>query len=161
MDYTVSEERMTLLQENFIEFSFDGREPDKKFFDSITNPVELHLIVANYNWDDGVDVLTWIAESPICDKATAAMIFWHSQPSYYTQFDNAEEADWGGDVYTLLRKIINNFESGFYKTTLIYYDPQADPTAEGVDETYPNPKWLIPDYLKQVIDGQMKIELID
>ncbi len=159
MDYNVSEERQTLLQEKFFEFSFDEREPDKEFFDSITNPVELHLIAGNYNWDDGAEVLTWIIDSPLCDKATAAMTFWHSQPSYYTQFDNEEEASWAGDVYTLLRKIIENFELNFYKTTLISYNPQTDPKAEGVEETEPKAKWSIPDYLKQPIIGQMEIEL--
>ena len=159
MNYNVSEERAILLKEKFLEFSFDERKPDKEFFDSITNPVELHLIAGNYNWDDGAEVLSWIVDSLICDKATAVMIFWHAQPSFFTQFKNKEEAEWEAEVYTLVHKIMENLEKGLYKTNLISYNPQTDQKAENVDETYPNAKWLIPDYLKQPIVSQIEVEL--
>jgi hypothetical protein len=87
------------------------------------------LIARNYNWDDGAEVLSWIINNPLCDKATAAMIFWHSQPDCYTCFNNAEEADWDAEVYSLLRNIISNWEHGFYTTELISYDPRKDPVA--------------------------------
>ena len=159
MDYSITEERAALLEEKFFEFSFHDREPDRVFFEGIANPVELHLIVGNYNWDDGAEVLTWVVQSPLCEQATAAMVFWHAQPSYYTQFDNEEEASWAAEVYTLLRTILANWEAGRYHTGLVAYDPQADPKAEGIEETYPNAKWHIPDYLKQPVAGRMVVDL--
>ncbi|TGD80288.1 DUF4274 domain-containing protein [Hymenobacter wooponensis] len=159
MDYSVSEERAQLLADKLFQFSFEEREPDKEFFDSLTNPVELHLIAGVYNWDDGMEVLLWIIDNPICDKATAAMIFWHAQPSYYTEFATEQEATYDADVYRLLRKIMTNWEVGFYRTNLISYDPRQDVKAEPIDSTYPNPKWSIPDYIKQPQVGQFPVEL--
>ena len=159
MDYTVSPERAALLAEKFFEFSFDNRQPDRAFFDAITNPAELHLIAGNYNWDDGAKVLTWIVDSPRCDKATAVMLFWHAQPSYYTRFYSQKEAEWDKDVFRLLRRIMKNVASGFYQTALIAYDPQTDPKAEGVDEIDPKAKWSIPDVLKQPLVGPLVVEL--
>lgn len=160
MDYTVSEDRINLLQEHFFEFSFEDREPDREVFDSITNPVEYHLIAANYNWDDGPEVLSWIVNSPLCDKGTAMMIFWRAQPDFYTRFLSAEEASYEEGVYTLLRNIIDNWESGFYQTAIISYNPRKDPAAPSdIDYRDLKEKWPIPGYLKQPIEGELEIIL--
>jgi hypothetical protein len=159
MDLNVSEERAQWLAEKLYAFSFEQREPDKAFFASLTNPVELYLIAGLYNWDDGTHLLSWIIDSPFCDKATAALIFWHAQPSFYTEFANEQEAAYEAEVYRLLRQIIANWEAGFYQSSLIAYDPRQDVKAEPVDSTYPNPKWSIPEYLKQPQAGPLAVEL--
>jgi len=159
MDYTVSEERIALLQEHFFEFSFEGRTPDRGVFDTITNPVEYHLIAANYNWDDGPEVLSWIATAPRCQQATAQLIFWRAQPSFYTEFTSADEADYEADVYSLLRTILERWEATLYQTGLIAYNPQQDSLAEAVDASNPRGKWAIPDYLKQPTTGELEILL--
>ncbi|RZK25820.1 MAG: DUF4274 domain-containing protein, partial [Hymenobacter sp.] len=107
-DYTVSDERLALLHAHFFEFSFEGRVPDRTVFEAITNPVEYHLIAADYNWDDGPEVLRWIVTSSLCTQATAQLIFWRAQPSFYTQFSSAEEATYEAEVYTLLRTLCSS-----------------------------------------------------
>lgn len=159
MDYTVSEARIALLQAHFFEFSFDGRVPDRAVFETITNPVEYHLIAANYNWDDGSQVLRWIVTSPLCERATAQLIFWRAQPAFYTRFTSAEEADYEAEVYTLLRTIMQQWEAGTYSSTLIAYDPRTDPMAEDITYHDPQEKWAIPSYLKQPIAGELEILL--
>ena len=157
MDYTVSDDRLALLQANFFEFSFEGRQPDRAVFDTIVNPVEYHLIAGNYNWDDGAEVLTWIIESPLCDKGTALMIFWRAQPDFYTQFLSVEEADYEAEVYQLVRAIMSKWEAGFYQTSHIAYDPTADPMAGDIAAHHPKEKWSIPTYLKQPIVGELEV----
>jgi hypothetical protein len=159
MDYTVSEERIALLQAHFFEFSFDGRAPDRMVFEAITNPVEYHLIAANYNWDDGPEVLTWIVTSSLCDRATAQLIFWRAQPSFYTRFTSVEAADYEAAVYTLLRTIMQQWEAGAYPSTFIAYDPRTDAMAEDIDYQDPQEKWAIPAYLKQPTVGELDILL--
>jgi hypothetical protein len=154
MDDTITKERAQLLINNFFEFSFNDREPDRKLFDLITNPLELHFIADRYNWDDGAEVLSWIINSRICDKATAKLIFWRSQPDFYTAFLNEQEADYEADTYLLLRNIIDNFEKGFYKSEGIAYDPRKDPGApSNIDYRNPKEKWTIPEYLKTPNEG--------
>lgn len=158
MDYTVSEDRISLLQEHFFEFSFENRKPDRAVFNTITNPVEYHLIAANYNWDDGSEVLSWIINSSLCDKGTVMMIFWRAQPDYYTRFSSIEEADYEAEVYTLLRNIIDNWDADFYQTSIISYDPRKDPvTPSNIDFRDLKEKWPIPKYLKEAIQGELEV----
>ena len=42
----------------------------------MTNAIELHQWIADYNWDDGVTPLWPVAESDDTDFATALMIYW-------------------------------------------------------------------------------------
>ncbi len=146
MKYKISPKRAEILDNNFFEFSFNDKTPDKKLFDSITEPAELHYIADKYNWDDGPEVLTWIINNPICDIGTAKLIFWRAQPDDYTYYSSEEESSDG--VYTLLQNIITNFEKGFYKNEKILYDPLGDDGAPDLSNENPNPKWKIPDYLK-------------
>ncbi len=71
--------RIKKIEKNFFEFSFNDEYediiPDKNIFDSLTS-AEQYYLASIYNWDDGVIVLKWIIESPICDKGTAMKIFW-------------------------------------------------------------------------------------
>jgi len=159
MDYIVSAERIALLQTHFFEFSFDGRAPDRAFFEAISNPVEYHLIAASYNWDDEPEVLRWTVTSPLCNRATAQLIFWRAQPTFYTQFTSAEEADYEAEVYTLLRTIMQQWEAGTYSSTLIAYDPRTDSMAEGLNYYDPQEKWAIPSYLRQPTVGELQILL--
>lgn len=100
-------------------------------------------------------MLRWIIDSPHCDRGTAALIFWRSQPEYYTQFTNDAEATWAADVYALLRRIILNWENGKYGHEQISYDPKTDQGApRNINERNPQEKWPIPDYLKLPTKGK-------
>jgi len=47
---------------------------------------ELHYMVTDYNFDDGIWFLGQIIANPACDIITAKMLYWLSQPNYY--YDN-------------------------------------------------------------------------
>lgn len=104
-------------------------------------------------------MLRWIVTSSLCTQATAQLVFWRAQPSFYTQFSSAEEATYEAEVYTLLRTIMQRWEEGLYQPNLIAYDPSTDALAEALDSTYPQPKWTIPVSLKQPIIGEVKVIL--
>ena len=113
MEYNLSPDRVQLLKDSFIEFSFEDKLPNKDFFDSIQKPEELHFIADFYNWDDGPEVLTWIIDSDLCDEGTAKMIFWKSEPQDYTPYEKAEEVEYDDGVFTLFEKNIGKLPKRF------------------------------------------------
>ena len=150
----ISKERADFLTEQFYELSFDDRLPDRKLFNTIQKPEELHFLADQHNWDDGVELLEWIIDSEFCDEATARLIFWRSQPEFYTEFIAEKEAGSFADVYLLLRKIVKNVESGVYKKRELEFNPLTD-VGSPSDIHYRNPKekWPIPDTMKLPVKG--------
>lgn len=114
-------------------------------FENIKNPSKLHFIAARYNLDNGIQLLKWIVESPLCDQGTAKLIFWKVGPSYYTQFNKDTVNKFDEGVYNLLRTIIRNFENGFYKKGNCAYNPSDYNDANYIN---PNAQWSIPAVLK-------------
>ena len=155
----LSKQQTDFIKDNFFESSFAGQEPDRKSFKKIETPSQLHYLAGIYNWDDGTEVLDWIISSPRCDKGTALLIFWRAEPDYYTKFDNELEADTDKEIYLLLRKIITNWQSGFYKKERFKFDPIAE--GYNVDYRYPNEKWQIPDEMKKSTTGSSVYGLDD
>ena len=147
----LSKQQTDFIKDNFFELSFSGQEPDRKSFDKIETPAQLHYLANIYNWDDGAEVLDWIISSPRCDKGTALLLFWSAEPDYYTKFDNKSEADSDQEIYLLLRKIIANWQSGFYKQERFKFDSIAE--GYDVDYRYPDEKWMIPDEMKKPTSG--------
>ena len=147
----LSKQQTDFFKDNFFEFGFAGKEPDRKSFEKIEKPAQLHYLADIYNWDDEIDVLDWIISSPVCDKGTALLIFWRAEPDYYTKFENEDEAGTDKEIYLLLRKIITNWQSGFYKKERFRFDPIAE--EYDVDYRYPNEKWQIPDEMKKPTKG--------
>jgi len=117
-------------RKEFIEAHFSqGDSPTRKEFEQLTTSAELHYLAENYTWEDGVEVLQWIAESDFCSEATALMIFWLSQPEDYIEYSwNAKKFPeyFEVEVFDLIRTIVENFKKGFYKKTDISYDPKED-----------------------------------
>jgi hypothetical protein len=122
---------MTISQDrqDFIELYFnEAEEPDKEIFDTLKTPEELHYLADHWDWEDGVDVLQWIVESPLCSEATALMIFWQAQPNDFTEYSWKAKKLPDGDIemFNLIRTIVDKFECGFYAKTSITYDPICD-----------------------------------
>lgn len=159
MEYTITHERAEFLIQHFFEFSFGHEDddeaglPDRAAFDTIDNPLELHFVADNYNWDDGEEVLNWIINSPLCDKATAMMIFWRAQPDFYTERATKEDAGIEEETWELLQNIMRNMEQGFYTHAHLEYDPAKDPAAEETDIDNPDSKWKIPEFMKTPLKG--------
>ncbi len=117
-------------KQEFIDNHFNEcDEPTRAEFDQLTTSEELHYLACNYNFDSGVNVLQWIAESEQCSEATALLIFWSAQPEEYTEYSwNAKKLPQSVEVevFDLIRTIIENFKKGFYRKTDISYDPKED-----------------------------------
>ena len=154
MAHSISKQRADFLEENFFEFSFREREPDRVLFDTIGDPNELHYLVHIYNWDDGPEVLRWIINSEYCDRGTAAMIFWRSQPDFYTEYTQESEIDFEDGVLTLLQNIMRNWERGFYQREQIAYNCSEDAGAEKIYADNPRRKWQIPAYVIEPTKGK-------
>ena len=112
--------------------------PTREEFEQLTTSAELHYVAQNHNWDSGVEVVQWIAESDLCSEATALMIFWRAQPEEFTEYS------WSAkklprhveiEIFDLIRTIGENFKKGFYKKSDIAYDPKEDmPESDAVPE---------------------------
>lgn len=79
-------------------------------------PDDWHQIVMNWNWDNGVSVLSWITSQPTCDRGTAAIAFFRGDPCHYAASSEPPQRhsdpawDYGGFIYALAGRL----ESGFY-----------------------------------------------
>ena len=152
--HSISQKRAEFLKENFLDLSFQDQKPDRAVFDSITDPAELHYLTDIHNWDDGVEVLSWIIDSPYCDWGTAALIFWRSQPDFYTEYAQESEMSLADGTLSLLKRIMQNWERGFYVRQHVAYNHREDPAAEKDYGNNPWSKWQIPAYLIEPTKGK-------
>jgi hypothetical protein len=122
----------------FIENYFnENDEPRREYFNALSTSEELHYIADRHNWDGGITVLEWIAESPLCAEATALTIFWRAQPNDFLAYDYKATKIKDNDVrvFDLIRTIVKNYENGFYAKSEIAYDPNEDmPEEENVPQ---------------------------
>ena len=141
------------IQENFIEFSFekeDGYLPDFKLFEKL-NSTDQYYLARNYNWDDGVEILKWIIESKKCDKGTASLIFWTSEPDYYFEKSESEISDYEKDTFLLLNRIVEKYNKKEFTKSTLKYDPTD--RASSVNWDKQNPEWNIPEEIKKATKG--------
>jgi hypothetical protein len=148
------------IRENFIEFSFDSDDenylPDFGLFEKL-NSTDQYYLAENYNWDDGVEVLKWIIESNKCDKGTASLIFWTSEPDYYFEKGENEIEDYEKDTFLLLKRIVEKFNNKEFKKSNLKFNPTDRESR--IDWTKLNPEWNIPEELKKPTKGFSIISL--
>jgi hypothetical protein len=152
--YTLSQGQIDFIEENFFEFSFDNEDelPDKSLFDQLSHPAELFYLAHTYNWDDGIDVLQWVVDSPLCSVATASLIFWRSQPDYYRRYNLSGDTSVAlndDEVLSLLHSIIKKYENNSFSSIALAFDPA--PELESL--TAKDPKWDVPNALFKKLDG--------
>lgn len=120
---------------------------------------ELHVFARLYNWDnEAYEALRWIVNNPICDKGTALMLYWYSEPrSLLNEYADEAEAEADGyyiDVYRFVKEIESLFLPGFYVRQNISFDPHNedsdDLTLDDLDE---NAKQEIPEELLKASPG--------
>jgi len=160
--YIISIKKSRFIKEKFFQTSFRGEgdeKADRREFDKQKTPAELHYLASIFNWDDDKDVLEWIVNNPLCDKGTAFLIFWRSQPDFYTRFENEDEAEYDRETFRLVRNVVLNFQNGFYKSARIKFNPNSDE----FDVSYVDPKakCVIPDEMKKRIIGLPVISIED
>ncbi|EAZ96446.1 hypothetical protein FBBAL38_03465 [Flavobacteria bacterium BAL38] len=142
------------IRENFIEYSFNREEedylPDFKFFEKL-NSTDQYYLAQNYNWDDGIEILKWIVESKKCDKGTASLIFWTSEPDYYFEKSESEISDYEKDTFLLLKRIVEKFNNNEFKSSNLKYNPSD--REKRIDWSKQNSEWFIPEELKKHTNG--------
>jgi len=160
--YIIGIKTSRFIKDKFFEGSFrvDGdQKVDRDDFDKLKSSKELHYLASIFNWDDDKDILEWIINSPLCDRGTALLIFWRSQPDFYTRFDNEDEVDYERETFRLVRNIVKNFQDGFYKKARIRFNPQSDEF--DVNCVDPKAKWEIPDEMKKGTMGLPVMSIAD
>ena len=142
------------IQEKFIEFSFNNEDedflPDFKDFEKL-NSTDQYYLAENYNWDDGVEVLKWIIESEKCDKGTASLIFWTSEPDFYFEKSVNEISDYEKDTFLLLKRIVEKFNKKEFRKSNLKYNPAE--REKRIDWSKQNSEWNIPEELKKQTKG--------
>lgn len=151
----VSSNTTEFIRNNFFEQSFADRKPSFEKFKELTTAAQLHYLADIYNWDDGIEVLNWVVDSPLLDFGTAMLIFWRAEPVHYTIYSTVEDADYDGEVLSLLLKIIDRFKSGKFNSSRIKYDPIAD--HYDVNEILLDAKWIVPSKFKKATPGRRVI----
>ncbi len=91
------------------------KQSDKNFWIvdwlSRQGPAEWHGFADQHSWSDGCAIHHWIIQQPNCDRATAANVFWLSEPSYY--LDGANDSH---PIAQMDMEIIERWKSGLYST---------------------------------------------
>lgn len=119
----LSQEKKQFIDDNFYEGI--GNKLSRAKFDQLLTAEELHYLAEHHNWDDGTEVLQWIAEHEQCAEATALMLFWLAQPDEYltyslkTEFKNEDD----NRIFLLIKTILVSFQKGFYKKSTLHFDP--------------------------------------
>jgi hypothetical protein len=88
------------------------------------SPDDWHRAVLDFNWDQDIDPLFWIARQPQCDKATALTMFWLGQPAYYLILaaENGGTDDSDAPVWEMLKYIAQRINANGYVRSKIAFD---------------------------------------
>jgi Domain of unknown function (DUF4274) len=102
----------------------DHWRPFEEFFETVSDPEELHLFVGLINWDGGTKELTRVIQHPLCDLGTALMVYWLGQPGFDLQYASRDSVpQHRQEVYDLLREIEQRVAKGLYKSATQTFDP--------------------------------------
>lgn len=79
---------------------------------------EIQDFLKNYNWDDGVEDVSFLLDEPHCEFGNALLFYWmmEGEYSYFTRYENDEHKE-------LLLKLENRLLNGFYSKGKIRYLP--------------------------------------
>jgi len=152
MIVTPSKEK--LIIENFIEYSFDNDDydftPDFEIFQKL-NSTDQYFLAENYNWDDGIEVLNWIINSPKCDKGTATLVFWRAEPRDYAEFNDENVGESELEIFDLLQNIISKIKNREFKKSRFEFIPSKYEISEFSSEY---DIWNLP---QELVDGNKGI----
>ena len=102
-----------------------------EFLHESNDPFELHLFAFDWNWDDGVESLGKLIKNDACDAGTALMLYWYSNPEFYTEYKAIKDCpEYNRDPLKLSRSIERKFKRGEFVTRSIPFDPTPWVTGE-------------------------------
>jgi hypothetical protein len=102
----------------------EDNERLKQEIKNITEPLFLHIIAANYNWDNGFEIPNAIINNDYCDLGTGLMIFYNAdgyrllQPDI--EFSSSQLNEWRLFISKLYNKLLNHE----FKIQEISYTPK-------------------------------------
>lgn len=142
--------RERFIRKHFFEYSFNSHEdedvlPDFEKLDTLSS-AEQYYLVTIFNWDDGVEVLKRIVQSPKCDKGTAGLIFWEAQPDFYIHHTLETIPDYEIEVFEMLQLITKRFSEKSFRTALFSYIPNSCLKDIDFNKTYQG--WSLPSELQ-------------
>jgi hypothetical protein len=89
---------------------------------SMSSAEQLFRLALDYNWDDGFRVPDAISDHPLCDLATALLLFWRGGAiEHFEATGPPSESE--GEWVAFSRKITDRLLSGHYKPGVNGYDP--------------------------------------
>lgn len=121
----MSQKQLTKEQLEYIESLFDHCEI--KDLKKLKTPEELQLFANYHNRGGGEYAYRWVIENPKCDRGTALMVYWMTDPvDFYKEYAKEDEVPAHAyDMYETMKEIEKRIKSGFYKNQKFKYDPVA------------------------------------
>lgn len=98
-----------------------------EFFAGVQSSGELHMFADGWNWDGGVEELRRVIRHPLCELATALLIYWRGQPVYYLKYHSVEDApEHERPGFNLLREIESKVRGCRFRYGALTYKPTDD-----------------------------------
>jgi len=120
---------------------------------TVIETLKLHKQAAMHNWDEGLSKLKLILKTKNCDLATAAMIYWMANPSYYLKYSKVSEVqEHEKEDYRFINKLEKQLLNQEFETNIIDFDPEK---IMGVSINDNNFVREIPSNLKFKITGKI------
>ena len=120
----LSQSRKDFIDAHFHE-NIAEQDLSREAFDQLQTPQELAYLAEQHNWDNGVQLMLWIAQSPLCSQATAAEIFWLSQPQEYQQYKLASRLRPTArqQVCALIQVVMQRYPQDYATADDLHFDP--------------------------------------
>ncbi|MEL6297756.1 MAG: DUF4274 domain-containing protein [Pseudomonadota bacterium] len=109
----------------FAQLSDEWEAKTQAFCSGARDPRELHVFVDTFNWDQGTDDLAAILQNPVCEAATALMIYWRASPEFYLDHPPAADEPIPEEL-ALIRSIEHRYANGAFQRGICSYDPVED-----------------------------------
>lgn len=93
-----------------------------EYIKKCSDPIMLHFIALNYNWDDGLDIPSKIIESNFCDMGTALMIFEDAE-GYMVFLENEWEENFEENTI-FISNLRTRLEKREFNSKIIKYSPE-------------------------------------
>ena len=175
----LSQARKDFIDAHFHE-NVAEQDLNREAFNQLQTPQELDYLAKQHNWDNGVQLMLWVAQSCLCSRATAAEIFWLSQPQEYQQYKLASKLRSAAkqQVFALIQAVMQRFPQDYAAADDIHFDPApmlqgcADIPAALYKPTPGDPSyvyyteddvahWFPQDWLHQIEQASSAIELFN
>jgi len=93
---------------------------------NFTNAEKIYLKAEFYNWDLGIDFLKKLLLDKDCDKATAMLVYWRSDPEFYYGYESENDIpEWSRNGYQLMKAVEQSILNDEFPE-LISYEADAD-----------------------------------